>query len=399
MGDEWEKCLLSGIRDNTTLLELNLSDNRIFQLDTQKKLLDDILRLNMSLMYVNIFNTDGMSYRDEWSDFMSEYNSYITMKHVINKVDTDCCMEYNSSDVFIRYTKIEEDHRSSIINSNKIDDCTKEFLIACEYGDYNTVLKTIKLVNIHHEDDYALRFSCRNGHKNIVMLLIVNDANVNAADDTPIYVAAKFGHIEIVKYLILHGANISTDIETLNLCLKLGGFELLELYLNISMLEPSQYRQDFIQNAFKLACNKSYVNVARFLINNYYVEVNNILEIENLSTLDLNILPLLLRTKIKFPTDKIFKSLVLNKHLDIIRDIINNDYKDIPIARGIVDNIFYHACILRYKDAIDLLLDHIILNNFTAKSIVQLSYNADMFTYVENVLNKNQTYMSDNVAV
>jgi hypothetical protein len=188
---------------------------------------------------------------------------------------------------------------------------TKKFLIACESGDYNTVIETIDFINIHYEDDYALRFSCRNGHKNIVVLLVEHSANVNAADNTPINVAAKSGHIEIVQYLILHCANISTDIETLNLCLKLGGHELLALYLSISMSKPSQYRQDFIQIIFGLACQYSYIDVAYFLINNYHTEINGILEIQQ--PLGLEMVPLLLQTKIKFPRDKTFKRLMLGK--------------------------------------------------------------------------------------
>jgi hypothetical protein len=49
---------------------------------------------------------------------------------------------------------------------------------------------------------------------------------------------------------------------------------------------------------------------------------------------------------------------------------------------------------LRYKDAIELLLDHITLNNFTVKSLAQLSYDSELFAYVINLLNRNQNYMS-----
>jgi hypothetical protein len=383
VGEEWEKCLLLGIRNNVTIAELNLSENYIFRLYKQKKLLVDVLQSNFSLMYVNINKFTERACRDELDQCLSEYNYYLTLNNTIN----------NTS-----YTKIERDYRSSVIESDKIDVLTKEFLIACEIGDYITVVRTIKNVDIHYEGDYALRFACRNGHKNIVSLLVVNGANVNAVDDTPIYVAAKYQHIEIAKCLILYGANISTDTETLNMCLKLGGHELLENYLNISMFKPSIYRQEFIQSTFQLACNNSYVSVVHFLFNNYYAEVNSITEIEKLSTLNLDILPLLLRTKIKFPVDMMFKSLMIAKNLDIVRNIINDCYKDIPNKRNVINGMFYHACTLRYKEAIELLLDHIILDNFSAKSILQLSYNVDIFPYVENLLNRNRNYMSDNVS-
>ncbi len=73
----------------------------------------------------------------------------------------------------------------------------------------NSNLKLIKeyLVekgaNIHADDDYALRYSARYGHFQVVKYLVENGANIHANDDLALHWSAECGHIEVVKFLVL----------------------------------------------------------------------------------------------------------------------------------------------------------------------------------------------------
>jgi len=63
-------------------------------------------------------------------------------------------------------------------------------------------------VNVHVNNDCALRFASENGHVEIVKFLVSKGANVNACNDYPLQSAANNGHLEIVKFLVSEGANV-----------------------------------------------------------------------------------------------------------------------------------------------------------------------------------------------
>jgi hypothetical protein len=121
-GDVWNSYLLKGIRDNNTIIELNLNHNRIFQTFTLKKLLADILYTNFSLVSINISNNNGMTLYDQWDDFLPE-----DPHRFPHNIDFLSIENENCDNTFRPYTNIEEDHRSLVIKSDKICNYTKKF--------------------------------------------------------------------------------------------------------------------------------------------------------------------------------------------------------------------------------------------------------------------------------
>jgi ankyrin repeat protein len=57
-----------------------------------------------------------------------------------------------------------------------------------------------------------LNIACLEGHKEIVQLLLENDADVNSINkdgETPLHLASVVGHTEIVKLLLKNGAAVN----------------------------------------------------------------------------------------------------------------------------------------------------------------------------------------------
>ena len=62
-------------------------------------------------------------------------------------------------------------------------------------------------VNIHTDNEYALRVTAGNGNVDIVKLLLENGAEVHANDDYSLNIAAEKGYAEVVKLLLEAGAD------------------------------------------------------------------------------------------------------------------------------------------------------------------------------------------------
>ena len=72
--------------------------------------------------------------------------------------------------------------------------------------------------DVHADNDFALRFSAKNGHLEVVKYLIKKGANIHADydyalrcsayNDYALKYSAENGYLEVVKYLIEKGANI-----------------------------------------------------------------------------------------------------------------------------------------------------------------------------------------------
>ena len=56
-------------------------------------------------------------------------------------------------------------------------------------------------IDIHADDEYALRWASENGHLEVVKLLLENGANVHAYNDYALRLASEYGHLDVVKYL------------------------------------------------------------------------------------------------------------------------------------------------------------------------------------------------------
>jgi hypothetical protein len=63
-------------------------------------------------------------------------------------------------------------------------------------------------VDIHEENDYALVWASRNGHKDVVALLLTHEVNVHARYDYPLRWASEHGHKDTVALLLEHKADV-----------------------------------------------------------------------------------------------------------------------------------------------------------------------------------------------
>ena len=87
---------------------------------------------------------------------------------------------------------------------------------ALRYAAFNGHLEVVQYLidkgaDIHAYDDYALRYAAINGYLEVVRYLIDNGANIHARNDDALRCAAFNGHLEVVQYLIDKGADIHAD--------------------------------------------------------------------------------------------------------------------------------------------------------------------------------------------
>ncbi len=60
-------------------------------------------------------------------------------------------------------------------------------------------------IDIHAYNDRALRFAAKNGHYQVVKLLVEQGADIHANNDEALHLAGENGHIEVVRYLVKNG--------------------------------------------------------------------------------------------------------------------------------------------------------------------------------------------------
>ena len=105
-------------------------------------------------------------------------------------------------------------------DSKKMKRVREDFLKACEDGNLTKVEELIESVkeNASGRDDMfgsALRHAAKQGHVDVVKVLIRNGANVNAVDKDiwkALHYAASRGHIDVAKVLIQNGADVNAVV-------------------------------------------------------------------------------------------------------------------------------------------------------------------------------------------
>jgi len=63
-------------------------------------------------------------------------------------------------------------------------------------------------VDIHADNDFALRWSCENGHLEVAQWLHLQGANIHTWDDLAFRWSCENGHLEVAQWLHSQGANI-----------------------------------------------------------------------------------------------------------------------------------------------------------------------------------------------
>ena len=95
---------------------------------------------------------------------------------------------------------------SSNVYAHVLDD---SLCIAADHGHAQIVQLLIdKGADVKSQDNQPLRYAAYNGHTKTVDVLLKAGADVHTRDDYPLRMAASNGHTEVVKLLINAGANI-----------------------------------------------------------------------------------------------------------------------------------------------------------------------------------------------
>lgn len=84
---------------------------------------------------------------------------------------------------------------------------------ALRYASENGHVEVVRLLltagaDVHADNDYALRIASMNGHVGVVKLLLEAGADVHAKDDDALRWASENGHVEVVRMLLEAGADI-----------------------------------------------------------------------------------------------------------------------------------------------------------------------------------------------
>ena len=101
-------------------------------------------------------------------------------------------------------------------------------------------------VDVHLDNDLALRTACKRGYIKLVKILIEKGANIHAKNDRPFQLACRSGKIEMVKYLVEMGANI--DIKNSNALLEAKKEAKKRLKNLFRIPELIKYRHNDIHN-------------------------------------------------------------------------------------------------------------------------------------------------------
>ena len=121
-----------------------------------------------------------------------------------------------------------------------------------------------KGVNVHAEDDAALRWASGNGHLEAVKYLIENGADIHAHTDIALILASESGHLEVVKYLVEQGANVHAgDDEALRWASKSGHLEVVRY-----LIENGADIHGFDDGPLRWASPKGHLEVVRYLVEN-----------------------------------------------------------------------------------------------------------------------------------
>ena len=126
--------------------------------------------------------------------------------------------------------------------SKESDSPTFRLLAACDRGDVETVRNLAEKgvdVNVRDDDDSALYRAAKQGHVQVLKILLQHEANVNATNGrlkwSALMVARQIECLSVVKLLLQHGANVNvrgkSGVSALFIASKCGSREVVEMLL------------------------------------------------------------------------------------------------------------------------------------------------------------------------
>jgi ankyrin repeat protein len=305
--------------DINKLIDIHVLDELCFRTciyngknETAKWIVD--LGDNHGYGLVNIHINDETSFRDSlrngyndiamWLLELGENPKYGRIDiHAQDEEAFHSCLINRNTDMIHHLLSLGEIYGDINLNARNGD----FFEIFCEKGYYDlaeTMISTYN-INIHKKRYYAFRKSCKNGHLEIVKLLLKTFPNIDIHiyDEYAFRMSCSYGHLEIAKLLI----NIDPKI-----------------YVNV-----------LDDRAFRLACVHGHYDVVEWLCENFLIDIYSC---DNMA----------------------FKMSCLNGHLGIVKYLIHIDAKSnkkriIPYRPF---SLFIKCCRKKYYDIVKLIVEY-----------------------------------------
>jgi uncharacterized protein len=114
-------------------------------------------------------------------------------------------------------------------------------------------------VDIHVDNDYALRLATKHGHETLFKYLIKKGANVKAYNNQVLSLASETGNIEMVKYLINKGVNV--DIHAIRAASVRGHATVFKYLIKRAVIEKT-----FNNQVLYLASGTENIEMVKYLI-------------------------------------------------------------------------------------------------------------------------------------
>jgi ankyrin repeat protein len=165
---------------------------------------------------------------------------------------------------------------NELLKKQKENNENKEFLIACEDGKLDVVRKMIKSkkININYQLDNnktGLIYASKNGHFEIVKLLVENNCDMNIQDinkNTALMFAILYNNNDSAEYLITQGAKLdllnSHGSTVMHLAASVGNKKILEELDNRGM--DLEYRDSNGNNVIFIATLNNYPHIVKYCI-------------------------------------------------------------------------------------------------------------------------------------
>jgi ankyrin repeat protein len=197
-----------------------------------------------------IINLDYYHFRRYLNEPFDEYqlqliklvNSEILIKYFFKGRADD--LEINKNNLFIEYCTRNQVEAVTFLLDNGVNihvDNDEALRRSVFYKNFEVVKLLIeKGANIHAGDDDALRRSAINGDIKIIKLLLDNEANIHVDNDSSLLWSASGGHFEVVKLLLEKGIDIhALNDDALRWSAFRGHIEVVKLLLEPWIYIPS----------------------------------------------------------------------------------------------------------------------------------------------------------------